>query len=85
MFYIGLVVFTLIAGFGSSFYHPIAAAIWNETFSLKGRGRAMGINGSMGGFGKFAFPIITVGLIVLYGVISHASCNRVLFALPWDL
>ena len=70
LFYIGLVVFTLIAGFGSSFYHPIAAAILNETFSLKSRGRAMGINGSMGGFGTFAFPIITVGLIVLYGVIS---------------
>jgi len=81
LFYIGLVVFTLIAGFGSSFYHPIAAAILNETFSLKSRGRAMGINGSMGGFGTFAFPIITVGLIVLYGVISLTFVAIVFFLL----
>ena len=67
---IGLVAFTLLAGFGSSFYHPIAAAILNETWSLESRGRAMGINGSMGGAGTLAFPIITVGLIVLYGIAS---------------
>ena len=70
LFYAGLVLFTLVAGFGSSFYHPLAAAILNATFSSSKRGRAMGINGSMGGFGTFAFPIITVGLIVTYGVLS---------------
>ena len=70
LFYIGLVGFTLLGGFGSSFYHPIAAAILNETFSVERRGRAMGINGSIGGVGTFAFPIITVGLIFLYGVAS---------------
>jgi MFS transporter, FSR family, fosmidomycin resistance protein len=70
LLYYGLVLFTLIAGFGSSFYHPIAAAILNETWSFETRGRAMGINGSMGGVGTLAFPIITVGLIVLYGVAS---------------
>lgn len=68
--YFGLVLFTLIAGFGSSFYHPIAAAILNETWSLEKRGRAMGINGAMGGAGTLVFPIITVALIVLYGVYS---------------
>ncbi|HYB05095.1 MAG TPA: MFS transporter [Nitrososphaerales archaeon] len=70
LLYFGLVLFTLLAGFGSSFYHPIAAAILNETWSLESRGRAMGINGSMGGVGTLAFPIITVGLIVLFGVKS---------------
>ena len=30
----------------------------------------MGINGSMGGVGMLVFPIITIGLIVLYGVKS---------------
>jgi FSR family fosmidomycin resistance protein-like MFS transporter len=70
LLYAGLVLFTLVAGFGSSFYHPIAAAILNETWTLQTRGRAMGINGSMGGVGTLAFPIITVGLIVLYGVKS---------------
>jgi MFS transporter, FSR family, fosmidomycin resistance protein len=68
--YFGLVLFTLLAGFGSSFYHPIAAAILNETWSLEKRGRAMGINGAMGGAGTLVFPIITVALIVLYGVYS---------------
>ncbi len=71
-FYLGLVLFTVVAGFGSSFYHPIAAAILNETQTLDTRGRAMGINGSMGGVGTLAFPIITVGLIVTYGVGSLA-------------
>ena len=70
LLYFGLVLFTLVAGFGSSFYHPIAAAILNETWSFENRGRAMGINGSMGGVGTLVFPIITVGLIVLYGVKS---------------
>ncbi|MFI5421815.1 MAG: MFS transporter, partial [Nitrososphaerales archaeon] len=69
-FYLGLAFFTLLAGFGSSFYHPIAAAILNETWSADKRGRAMGINGSMGGLGMLLFPIITVGLIILYGVLS---------------
>lgn len=68
--YLGLVLFTMIAGSGSSFYHPIAAAILNETWSPEKRGRAMGINGSMGGVGTLAFPIITVGMIVLFGVLS---------------
>jgi MFS transporter, FSR family, fosmidomycin resistance protein len=70
LLYFGLVLFTLVAGFGSSFYHPIAAAILNETWSFESRGRAMGFNGSMGGVGTLAFPIITVGLIVLFGVKS---------------
>ncbi|HXQ93244.1 MAG TPA: MFS transporter [Nitrososphaerales archaeon] len=70
LLYFGLVLFTLVAGFGSSFYHPIAAAILNETWTLDRRGRAMGINGAMGGLGTLIFPIITVGLIVLSGVIS---------------
>ena len=70
LIYFGLVSFTLIAGFGSSFYHPLAAAILNETWTLRGRGRAMGINGAMGGLGTLVFPIITVALIVLYGVFS---------------
>ncbi len=70
LLYFGLVLFTLVAGFGSSFYHPIAAAILNETWTFETRGRAMGINGSMGGVGTLAFPIITVGLVVLYGVKS---------------
>jgi len=69
-FYLGLVLFTVLAGFGSSFYHPIAAAILNETQTFENRGRAMGINGAMGGVGMLAFPIITVGLIVAYGVWS---------------
>jgi MFS family permease len=81
LFYVGLVLFSLLGGFGSSFYHPLAAAILNEAFSADRRGRAMGINGSLGGFGSFAFPIITVGLIASYGVISLTLIALVFFLL----
>jgi len=65
-----LILFASIAGFGSSFYHPVGAAIIDEQIGRKNRGRAFGINGSMGTFGMVSFPIIAVALI---GVLGTAS------------
>src|SRR5579875_173833 len=65
-----LIPFALLAGFGSSFYHPLGAAILNEQWERKNRGRAMGINGSLGSFGILSFPIIAVPLITTFGVSS---------------
>jgi MFS family permease len=65
-----LIVFSLIAGFGGSFYHPLGSAVLNETWPVNGRGRAMGLNGSMGALGLLLFPIVTVELIVRFGMAS---------------
>jgi FSR family fosmidomycin resistance protein-like MFS transporter len=63
-----LVFFVLVTGFGSSFYHPIGAAILTEKWTGKNRGRAMGLNGSMGALGSMAFPIMAVALITYFSV-----------------
>ena len=65
-----LIIFSLIAGFGGSFYHPLGSAALNETWPVNGRGRAMGLNGSMGALGLLIFPIVTVELIVKFGMVS---------------
>ncbi|HZW55717.1 MAG TPA: MFS transporter [Nitrososphaerales archaeon] len=65
-----LIPLALIAGFGASFYHPLGAAILNEQWSRQTRGRAMGINGSMGSFGILAYPLIAVALVSVVSVTS---------------
>lgn len=70
MLFIALLVFTMIAGFGGSFYHPLGAAVLNETWPVNGRGRAMGLNGSMGALGLLSFPIVAVALEVNFGITS---------------
>jgi FSR family fosmidomycin resistance protein-like MFS transporter len=67
-----LVPFTILVGVGSSFYHPLGASILNEEWDAGSRGRAMGINGSMGSFGVTIFPIITVALVVTLAIKSIA-------------
>lgn len=76
-----LIPFALVAGFGSSFYHPIGAAILNEQWERKNRGRAMGINGSMGSFGILSFPIIAVALIATFGIASMGLLGLLGFAI----
>lgn len=74
-----LIPFALITGFGSSFYHPLGAAILNEQWERRNRGRAMGINGSFGSFGILAFPIMTGALYGAFGVSSIASLGALGF------
>ena len=84
-----LIPFVLIAGFGASFYHPLGAAILNEQWSSQSRGRAMGINGSMGSLGILVYPLIAVALISsvsiltigMLGVISSAAALPIYFVM----
>ncbi len=76
-----LLVLSLVAGFGGSFYHPLGSAVLNETWPVNGRGRAMGLNGSMGAIGLLVFPIITVALIVRFGMISISFLSLVVVVL----
>jgi MFS transporter, FSR family, fosmidomycin resistance protein len=63
-----LIPLSIVGGFGTSFYHPLGAAILNESVQSNVRGRAMGINGALGSFGSLIFPIIAVALIATFGV-----------------
>ncbi len=56
MLYFSVALVAIIAGFGSAFYHPIAASIVQTSFGLSSRGKAMGVNGSMGVLGSAIFP-----------------------------
>jgi MFS transporter, FSR family, fosmidomycin resistance protein len=65
-----LIVASAVAGLGSSFYHPIGAAILNETWTRKNRAFAMGVNGSMGTVGTLLLPIAANLAIVRSGIFS---------------
>lgn len=79
--FVVLLVFAMVAGFGGSFYHPLGAAVLNETWHVSRRGRAMGLNGSMGGLGLLVFPIIAVALIVKFGIFSLSFISIAMVAL----
>ena len=70
--FVFLLAVTLFFGIGSSFYHPLGAAILNETWSAPVRARAMGINGSLGAVGVAIFPVATNALVLSYGTPSVA-------------
>lgn len=52
----GVVASAVLAGFGSAFYHPLAATILQTSFRDASRGRALGYNGSIGSVGRAAYP-----------------------------
>lgn len=64
--YLMVVAFAILAGFGSSFYHPIAASILNSSFGFSDRGKALGVNGSLGQVGSAAFPPLFFGLALFF-------------------
>jgi FSR family fosmidomycin resistance protein-like MFS transporter len=49
---------SVIAGIGSSFYHPLGASILQRSFSSRFRGFALGLNGSIGSLGRALYPIL---------------------------
>lgn len=63
-----LVPFTLVAGVGSAFYHPLGATIIREMWESGDHGRAMGINGAVGSLGRALFPLIVTGILALSGL-----------------
>ncbi len=59
-----------VAGIGTSFYHPIGAAILQSNFNGSGKGRALGINGSFGGLGRAIYPSI---VFLLAGIFTEST------------
>ncbi len=48
----------LLAGLGSSFYHPLGGSLLQLGFAEHGSGRALGINGAFGSLGRAAYPAL---------------------------
>lgn len=65
LLYFAVACVAVVAGFGSAFYHPIAASIVQTSFGLSTRGRAMGVNGSMGVLGSAIFPPLFLAIALL--------------------
>ncbi len=59
-----LIPFTVIAGIGSAFYHPLGGSVLSETWPSGSIGRAMGINGSAGSAGRALYPLLVAALVV---------------------
>ncbi len=83
--YAGIIVSSCIAGFGSSYYHPIGSGIVQKSFRSDAMGLALGINGALGSFGRAIFLTISVlafGELMLSGglLVIGAACIAV--ALP---
>lgn len=56
-----------LAGFSSTFYHPLGGALLSITFQGSA-GFALGINGSMGSLGRALYPTIT---LILFAVLHN--------------
>jgi MFS transporter, FSR family, fosmidomycin resistance protein len=65
-----LIMTSAVAGLGTSFYHPIAAAILSGAWPKATRAFAMGVNGSVGTVGTLFLPIIADFVIVRFGILS---------------
>jgi MFS family permease len=58
-----LLLFTVMIGVGSSFYHPLGATVLRATWRAADLGGALGINGSAGSVGRIAMPF-TAALMI---------------------
>ena len=75
-----LVPFAIVGGAGSSFYHPLGGAVLHQKWQHGSIGRAMGLNGSIGSFGRALFPILVVSLVVYFQVPSVTALAIFAFA-----
>jgi FSR family fosmidomycin resistance protein-like MFS transporter len=60
---VALLLFTIMIGVGSSFYHPLGATVLRAKWPASDLGRALGINGSVGGIGRIAMPFAAAVII----------------------
>jgi MFS family permease len=74
-----IVIAALIAGIGSSFYHPLGGSVLQLTFSPESRGTALGVNGAFGSLGRALYPSL-FSLVALLAI-SHASTIIIFAAL----
>ncbi|MBX8633872.1 MAG: MFS transporter [Thermoplasmata archaeon] len=86
--YVGVVLSACLAGFGSSYYHPIGSSVVQNNFPENKLGLALGLNGSAGSLGRSLFLTLSVAAFVLeklYGglIILGAAC--IVAALPMEI
>ncbi|HUY55801.1 MAG TPA: MFS transporter [Candidatus Nanopelagicaceae bacterium] len=84
------IVAALVAGVGSSFYHPLGASLISDAFDPSNRARALGANGAMGSLGRALYPtlfFVVTGLVasqasavVVFGVVAAGAA-----ALLWTV
>ena len=68
-----LIFFNLMAGIGSSVYHPVGVSVISQVFKDERKGRALGIHGAGGNIGMCIFPLVA-------GVLADHFGWRIVFA-----
>ncbi|MHB8567510.1 MAG: MFS transporter [Nitrososphaerales archaeon] len=63
-----LIPFTIVAGFGSALYHPLASTVLRETWGQKKHGHALGVNGAAGSLGRALYPLIATFILASSGL-----------------
>ena len=58
-----LILFSVVIGVGSSFYHPIGASALGQKLHSSDLSRAMGVNGSVGSVGRLVLPFLATLMI----------------------
>jgi FSR family fosmidomycin resistance protein-like MFS transporter len=58
-----LIPFSIIAGIGGAFYHPLGGSMLSQTWPYRSVGKAMGINGASGSTGRALYPLLVVSLV----------------------
>ncbi|MHB8325716.1 MAG: MFS transporter [Candidatus Dormibacteria bacterium] len=66
----------LVAGVGSSFYHPLGASLVSDAFDPRNRARALGANGAMGSLGRALYPTL---FFVVTGLVASQASAVVVF------
>jgi MFS transporter, FSR family, fosmidomycin resistance protein len=79
-----------LMGFGSAFYHPLGAAILQNSFGNATGGRALGANGALGSIGRALYPslffvaalaLTQSGAMAALGVVAVVSAVVLWFGL----
>ena len=67
---VALLVFTVMVGVGSSFYHPLGATVLRAKWRASELGRVLGLNGSAGSVGRIVMPFAAAFLITEFALPS---------------
>ena len=70
------IVAALVAGAGSSFYHPLGASLISDAFDPSNWARALGANGAMGSLGRALYPTL---FFVVTGLVASQASAVVVF------
>lgn len=65
--YTCLIVFNLLAGVGTSFYHPCGIALLVKSMKNKIQGKILGVHGVGGGIGILVYPVLAGILLSKWG------------------